>query len=50
MPIWDAQQLDFDVDAVLRGQGAEPGAIRKRSPRRRPQRFRARENQISSPA
>jgi hypothetical protein len=33
MPIWDAQQLDFDVDAVLRGQGAEPGAIRKRSPR-----------------
>jgi hypothetical protein len=33
MPTWDAQQLDFDVDAVLRGQGAEPDAIRKRSPR-----------------
>ena len=25
MPIWDTQELDFDVDAVLRGQGAEPG-------------------------
>jgi hypothetical protein len=33
MPIWDTQKLDFDVDAVLRGQGAEPGAIRERSPR-----------------
>ena len=33
MPIWDTQELNFDVDAVLRGQGAEPGAIRKRSPR-----------------
>jgi hypothetical protein len=33
MPIWDTQELDFDVDAVLRGQGAEPGAIRERSPR-----------------
>lgn len=33
MPIWDTQDLDFDVDAVLRGQGADPGAIRARSPR-----------------
>ena len=33
MPIWDTQKLDFDVDAVLRGQGAEPLAIRQRSPR-----------------
>jgi hypothetical protein len=33
MPIWNAEKLDFDVDAVLRGQGAEPDAIRKRSPR-----------------
>jgi hypothetical protein len=33
MPIWDSQKLDFDVDAVLRGQGAEPRAIRERSPR-----------------
>ena len=33
MPIWDTQNIDFDVDAVLRGQGAEPRAIRKRSPR-----------------
>ena len=33
MPIWDTQELNFDVDAVLRGQGAEPGVIRKRSPR-----------------
>ena len=33
MPIWDTQELDFDVDAVLRGQGAEPLAIRQRSPR-----------------
>jgi hypothetical protein len=33
MPIWNTQELDFGVDAVLRGQGAEPGAIRARSPR-----------------
>ena len=33
MPIWDTQDLDFDVDAVLRGQGADPAAIRERSPR-----------------
>ena len=33
MPVWDSKQLDFDVDAVLRGQGAEPDAIRQRSPR-----------------
>lgn len=33
MPLWDTHDLDFDVDAVLRGQGADPGAIRERSPR-----------------
>ncbi|MFC2054955.1 hypothetical protein ACFLV7_11775 [Chloroflexota bacterium] len=33
MPLWNAQDLDFDVDAVLRGQGADPGVIRARSPR-----------------
>ena len=33
MPIWHTQDLNFDVDAVLRGQGADPGAIRERSPR-----------------
>ena len=33
MPILEIQDLDFDVDAVLRGQGADPGAIRSRSPR-----------------
>jgi len=33
MPIWKAVSLDFDVDAVLRGQGADPDAIRKRSPK-----------------
>jgi hypothetical protein len=33
LPIWNTQELDFGVDAVLRGQGAEPGAIRARSPR-----------------
>jgi hypothetical protein len=33
MPIWDTLELDFDVDAVLRSQGAEPRAIRERSPR-----------------
>jgi len=33
MPFWNTQDLIVDVDAVLRGQGAEPQAIRKRSPR-----------------
>lgn len=33
MPIWQSQEMDFDVDAVLRGQGADPQAIRGRSPR-----------------
>ncbi|MBG7609402.1 MAG: hypothetical protein IZT55_00910 [Anaerolineae bacterium] len=33
MPIWQAINLDFDVDAVLRGQGADPDVIRKRSPK-----------------
>lgn len=33
MPVWSTQELDFGVDAVLRGQGADPGAIRERSPR-----------------
>ncbi len=33
MPIWEAVNLDFDVDAVLRGQGADPDVIRKRSPK-----------------
>ena len=33
MPILNIQDLDFDVDAVLRGQGADPGVIRSRSPR-----------------
>jgi hypothetical protein len=33
MPIWNTQDLEIDVDAVLRGQGADPGAIRARSPR-----------------
>lgn len=33
MPIWNHPDLDIDADAVLRGQGAEPGAIRERSPR-----------------
>ena len=33
MPVWETQELDFDVDAILRGQGAEPGAIRARNPR-----------------
>jgi len=32
MPSWDSPILDIDVDAVLRCQGADPGAIRKRSP------------------
>ena len=33
MSILNIQDLDFDVDAVLRGQGADPAAIRSRSPR-----------------
>jgi hypothetical protein len=33
MPILNNQNINFDVDAVLRGQGAEPEVIRKRSPR-----------------
>ncbi len=33
MPLWNTHDLNFDVDAVLRGQGADPDAIRKRSPR-----------------
>lgn len=33
MPVWQAEVLDFDIDAVLRGQGADPGAIRARNPR-----------------
>jgi len=33
MTILSTQKLVFDVDAVLRGQGAEPEVIRKRSPR-----------------
>ncbi|MBM3145062.1 MAG: hypothetical protein FJ010_08855 [Chloroflexi bacterium] len=33
MPIWNTGDLEFDVDAVLRGQGADPGAIRARRPR-----------------
>ena len=33
MPIWDIRDIDIDVDAVLRGQGAQPEAIRKRNPR-----------------
>ena len=33
MTIWNITDLNFDVDAVLRGQGAEPDVIRKRSPR-----------------
>lgn len=32
MPIWDSRQMDLDIDAVLRGQGAEPCVIRKRNP------------------
>jgi hypothetical protein len=33
MPVWKTHDIDFDVDAILRGQGADPGAIRSRSPR-----------------
>ncbi|MBC8506655.1 MAG: hypothetical protein ISR58_12780 [Anaerolineales bacterium] len=33
MPLWNTDDLEFDVDDVLRGQGADPGAIRQRSPR-----------------
>jgi len=32
MPTLNLHNLDFDVDAVLRGQGADPGVIRKRRP------------------
>ncbi len=32
MPVLDGWDLELDVDAVLRGQGAEPAAIRARSP------------------
>ena len=31
MPIWEPVDLKFDADAVLRGQGADPEIIRKRS-------------------
>jgi hypothetical protein len=31
MPIWNAPNIDFGVDAVLRGQGADPGSLRERS-------------------
>lgn len=33
MNFWSIEDLDFDVDSVLRGQGADPEVIRKRSPR-----------------
>jgi hypothetical protein len=33
MPILTAPDLEFDVDAVLRGQGADPAAIRARRPK-----------------
>ena len=33
MPLWNTNGFDIDVDAVLRGQGADPKAIRTRSPR-----------------
>ena len=33
MAVLDKWDLRLDVDAVLRGQGADPAAIRKRSPR-----------------
>jgi hypothetical protein len=33
MPFLETKNLGFDVDAVLRGQGADPVIIRKRSPR-----------------
>jgi hypothetical protein len=33
MPVLADWQLSLDVDSVLRGQGADPGAIRARSPR-----------------
>jgi hypothetical protein len=32
MPEWKEEALEYDVDAVLRGQGAKPDVIRKRSP------------------
>jgi len=33
MPLWDSQALEFGVDDVLRGQGADPDILRGRSPR-----------------
>lgn len=33
MPLWNTTDIEFDVDAVLRGQGADPDVIRARSPR-----------------
>lgn len=33
MPLLEDLTLHLDVDAVLRGQGADPGALRSRSPR-----------------
>lgn len=33
MPLWKSQTLEFDVDDVLRGQGADPDVLRGRSPR-----------------
>jgi hypothetical protein len=33
MPVLDQWELHLDVDQVLRGQGADPAAIRQRSPR-----------------
>ncbi len=33
MPMWTVENLEFDEDAVLRGQGADPKVIRQRSPK-----------------
>ena len=33
MKNWQIADLDINVDAVLRGQGADPDIIRSRSPR-----------------
>ena len=33
MPVWKTYDFNFGVDAVLRGQGADPEAIRERNPR-----------------
>lgn len=33
MALWEVPELIFDEDAVLRGQGADPAQIRKRSPK-----------------